>query len=143
MAPFPVVYQKDEEQQPVTFLISGGGIVGLTLALSLHKHTGIVPVVYEKYSQDKFHQCVGAGMGMYPNGLRVLRDISPKLLQKVRALGKPYLHRRWVKHCGTEIAKGHENVLHQGDQEDVQSFGIGRWRFHKFLWDRQRPIPKD
>ena len=51
-------------EEPATFCISGAGIVGLTLALSLYKHTGIRAEVYEKRTADTFHQCVGAGMGM-------------------------------------------------------------------------------
>lgn len=34
-----------------------------------------------------------------------------------------------------EIARGQEDVLHQGDDEDVQSLGIGRWRLHRVLWE--------
>lgn len=52
------------QEEPATFVISGAGIVGLSLALSLYKHTNIRPEVYEKRSADAFHQCVGAGMGM-------------------------------------------------------------------------------
>mmetsp|Transcript_13275 Transcript_13275/g.25144 ORF Transcript_13275/g.25144 Transcript_13275/m.25144 type:complete len:466 (+) Transcript_13275:140-1537(+) len=125
-----------EQEPPATFVIAGAGIVGLTLALSLHKHTGIRPEVYEKRTAETFHQCVGAGMGMFPNGLRVLRDISPELLEKVRQVGKPFLHRRWVKHCGTAVvAEGNEDVLHHGDDETVSSLGIGRWRLHQALWE--------
>lgn len=55
---------KQRQLLPATFVISGAGIVGLSLALSLYKHTNIRPEVYEKRSADAFHQCVGAGMGM-------------------------------------------------------------------------------
>jgi hypothetical protein len=79
-------------------VIVGAGIVGLVLALSLHTHAGITPKVYEQ-AQD-FHDDVGAGMGMYPNGLRVIRDISPDLLKDVQEAGYPYLYRRWeVRIC--------------------------------------------
>ena len=74
-------------------------------------------------------------LNRFPNGLRVLRDISPELLEKVRQVGEPFLYRRWVKHCGTEIAQANEDVLHQGDDEDMQSLGIGRWRLHNVLWE--------
>ena len=66
----------------------------------------------------------------------MLRDISPELLAKVRHVGQPFLHRRWVQHCGTNtIAEGNEDVLHQGDDETVSSLGIGRWRLHQVLWE--------
>jgi hypothetical protein len=74
-------------------VIVGAGIVGLVLALSLHTHAGITPKVYEQ--APSFHDDVGAGMGMYPNGLRVIRDISPDLLKDVQDAGYPYLYRRW------------------------------------------------
>ena len=74
-------------------VIVGAGIVGLVLALSLHTHAGITPKVYEQ--APAFHDDVGAGMGMYPNGLRVIRDLSPDLLKDIQNAGYPYLYRRW------------------------------------------------
>jgi hypothetical protein len=79
-------------REPGTIIICGGGIVGLALALALKKQLGVTAEVYEQ--ADAFVDDVGAGMGMYPNGLRVLRDISPALLQAVRDVGLPYLYRR-------------------------------------------------
>jgi hypothetical protein len=35
-------------------------------------------------------------MVLYPNGLRVLRDISPTLLQQIQEAGIPYRWRRWM-----------------------------------------------
>jgi len=122
----------EEERAPATFVISGGGIVGLVLALALNTHVGIKAEVYEKGTT--FHDDVGAGMGMFPNGLRVLRDISPQLLEAVREVGRPFLYRRWAEHDGAEIMAAEEKVLHEGDEE-VQSIGIGRWRLHKVLYD--------
>ena len=83
----------DNEVEHADVIICGAGIIGLVLALALQKHVGITAELYEKVSE--FHDDVGAGMGMYPNGLRVIRDISPKLLETLRAHGYPYLFRRW------------------------------------------------
>jgi len=67
----------------------------LVLALALVEHTGgnLRPELYEQ--APAFHDGIGAGMGMYPNGLRVIRDINPELLYRIRAQGYPYLFRRW------------------------------------------------
>eukprot|EP00980_Cylindrotheca_fusiformis_P019575 scaffold6784_cov108-Cylindrotheca_fusiformis.AAC.17 len=74
-------------------LIAGAGIVGLVLALSLNKEIGVKPEIYEQATA--FQDGIGNGIGMYPNGLRVIRSISPELLSKIRSAGYPYLCRRW------------------------------------------------
>lgn len=113
--------------------IVGGGIVGLVLALALHK-IGIVSVeIYER--EPAFHADVGAGQGMYSNGLRVIRDLSPELLEKVREAGFPYQYRRWERHDGTEVAVANETVLSDKDDEHIQSIGIRRWRLLNVLYE--------
>lgn len=84
---------KNNEEDIPPVVIVGAGIVGLVLALALDKHCGIQAEVYEQ--APAFHDDVGAGMGMYPNGLRVIRDISPKLLQQIQQAGCPYVIRRY------------------------------------------------
>lgn len=79
--------------EPAQVVIVGAGIVGLVLALALQTHCGLQVELYER--AEAFHDDVGAGMGMYPNGLRVIRDISPELLQQIREAGFPYSFRRW------------------------------------------------
>jgi ribulose 1,5-bisphosphate synthetase/thiazole synthase len=74
-------------------IIVGAGIVGLVLALALEKHCGIKVDVYEQ--AVAFQDDVGAGMGCYPNGLRVIEDISPDLLADIQDIGYPYLLRRY------------------------------------------------
>jgi hypothetical protein len=81
------------EEEPAQVVIIGAGIVGLVLALALHKHCGIQVELYEQ--AQTFHDDVGAGMGMYPNGLRVIRDISPDLLEQIHLTGYPFVVRRW------------------------------------------------
>ena len=72
-------------------------------------------------------------MGLYANGLRVLRDISPDLLAAVRAAGYDYIYRRWQRHDGTEVACASEAEL--TDDPELQSIGIRRWKFQKALCD--------
>jgi 2-polyprenyl-6-methoxyphenol hydroxylase-like FAD-dependent oxidoreductase len=121
-----------EEQEPAQFVISGAGIVGLVLALALKKHLGVTAEVYEK--AHEFADDVGAALGMYPNGMRVLRDIDPKLMQEIRSQGYPYVYRRWERHDGTEIATASEEELSNGDS-DLNSIGIRRWRLQKVLYE--------
>ena len=86
----PIEYEPESE--PALIVISGAGIVGLVLALALKKRLDVTAELYDQ--AEEFVDDVGAGMGMYPNGLRVIRDISPKLLQSLRNVGYPHLHRR-------------------------------------------------
>lgn len=69
----------------------------------------------------------------YPNGLRVLRDISPELLQNVRNAGYPYKCRLWERHDGTEITAGQESIL-AGDEADLEPIGIRRSSLQKVLY---------
>eukprot|EP00980_Cylindrotheca_fusiformis_P016842 scaffold5085_cov115-Cylindrotheca_fusiformis.AAC.7 len=122
----------ENNSEPTQCLIAGGGIVGLVLALALHKHLGVIAEIYEK--AHGFADDVGAALGMYPNGLRVLRDIDPSLMRAVKAQGHPYAYRRWERHDGTEIATASEDVLCPEDKE-LCSIGIRRWRLQKVLYD--------
>jgi len=123
--------KKDTEEEPATVVIAGAGIVGLVLALALKKHCGITAELYEK--AHSFHDDVGAALGFYPNGMRVLRDIDYDLFQNLVKAGYPYLYRRWSRHDGTEIATAEEAELTSGDEE-LMSIGIRRWRLQKVLF---------
>ena len=116
---------------PAKVVIVGAGIVGLILGLALKKHVGITAEIYEK--AETFHDDVGAALGFYPNGLRVLRDIDHQLLQDVKRQGYPYIFRRWSRHDGTEIATADESELSLGDEE-LYSIGIRRWRLQRVLF---------
>lgn len=118
--------------KPAEIVIVGAGIVGLVLALSLEKQLGIKAELFEQ--AEAFHDDVGAGMGMYPNGLRVIRDISKELLEQIQQAGYPYLYRRWERHDGTEVAVAEEKVLAGGD-DDLKSIGIRRWKLQKVLFN--------
>eukprot|EP00578_Thalassiosira_sp_NH16_P012661 CAMPEP_0181106592 /NCGR_PEP_ID=MMETSP1071-20121207/16614_1 /TAXON_ID=35127 /ORGANISM="Thalassiosira sp., Strain NH16" /LENGTH=641 /DNA_ID=CAMNT_0023190009 /DNA_START=160 /DNA_END=2085 /DNA_ORIENTATION=- len=71
--------------------------------------------VYE--SASAYGDNAGGAIGLYSNGLRVLRDLSaahpevPDLLSDVRDAGCDYLYRRWMRHDGTEVAVAREDEL--------------------------------
>jgi 2-polyprenyl-6-methoxyphenol hydroxylase-like FAD-dependent oxidoreductase len=109
-----------KEEEPATAVIAGGGIVGLTLAMAIKKQLGIFPEVYEKTST--FATEAGAGLGMYPNGLRVLRDISTDLLKDVCEAGHPYRYRRWERHDGVEIMSADESILTGEEDQPFKKF---------------------
>ena len=113
-------------------VIVGAGIVGLTTALALHKHTGLKPVLYEQ--AGSFQAGIGAAIGMYPHGLRVLRDIDPNLVTAIRGAGYPYEYRRWIRHDGTKVAVASESALDRRDDR-LHSIGIRRWKLQKILFD--------
>ena len=157
-------------------LILGGGIVGLTLASALCTHCQLTTTTTKNQQQEQqerstptspqlriyeaaneFVPDVGAGMGMYPNGCRVLHDIDTALLQNVRAQGHDYQVRTWTSHDGTEIVTAQETVLsrpatskhhhqpqsnrHDTDETDetekavnLESFGIRRWKLQEGLY---------
>jgi 2-polyprenyl-6-methoxyphenol hydroxylase-like FAD-dependent oxidoreductase len=66
--------------------IVGGGIGGVAAAVALHR-VGIEATVYERAPELRE---VGAGMMLWPNATRVLRDLG--LLEKVAALSGPNRH---------------------------------------------------
>src|ERR1700692_3347272 len=66
--------------------IVGGGIGGVASAVALHQ-VGIDAIVYERAPQLRE---VGAGMMLWPNATRVLRDLG--LLENVLAHSGPNSH---------------------------------------------------
>ena len=126
--PFTSPSSTAEDDPPV--IVVGAGIVGLTLALALEQHVGITPILYEKAAQL---QPVGAGMSLYPNGLRVLRDLG--LLQSVQTAGVPYSTRQWERHDGSVIMTAQEEVLgrNENDTTELRTVGIKRWKLQIIL----------
>lgn len=141
-----------ETDPPVPILIAGGGIIGLLLAVALHQYlpaSSSSTKTIEIYEQAQgFDPNVGAGMNLYANGLRVIRDISPELLAQIQAAGCPYLYRQWERHDGTCVAVAEESVLgstqnddnsdpnahgEQDTAEGLQTMGIGRWKLQQIL----------
>src|SRR5450755_3902090 len=87
--------------------IIGGGIGGVAAALALHR-AGIEVTVYERATG--FRE-VGAGMMLWPNATRVLKELG--LLERVAALSGPNQHFLVRSSSGTilmDIGLGHFEV---------------------------------
>ena len=132
------------EHHPI--VIVGGGIGGLVLALCLdqvynhpttateHQQDGSsttnsatttttttrrrsrLPIhVYE--STSAYTNNAGGAIGLYFNGLRVLKHLSKthpalsNILINVRNAGCDYVYRRWMRHDGLEVAVAREDEL--------------------------------
>ena len=122
----------DDAAEYHPLVIVGGGIGGLVLALCLdqvynHDHNNNsttkkrLPIhIYE--STTAYTANAGGAIGLYPNGLRVLRnlnDTAPNLLTRVREAGCDYIYRRWMRHDGLEVAVAREDELLPNDIDTV------------------------
>lgn len=121
-----------DETNKESVVIAGGGIIGMLLALSLKEQVGINPIVYEE--KKDISSDSGSGLIMYPNGLRVLRDISRELLMQIREAGHVFRDQRWERHDGSEVMAAHDTVLSH-DDEEISSLGIRRDILQKILYD--------
>jgi 2-polyprenyl-6-methoxyphenol hydroxylase-like FAD-dependent oxidoreductase len=117
------------------FAIVGGGMAGLVLALGLKKHCNVHAVVYD--GAPGFGDGIGGAIGMYPNGLRVIKDLDPALLETLRQQGYPYIDRRWYRHDGTLVAVAKEALLTptKKDDDELSPMGIRRWKLQKALYN--------
>jgi 2-polyprenyl-6-methoxyphenol hydroxylase-like FAD-dependent oxidoreductase len=79
-------------------LVVGGGIAGPALALFL-KRAGLAPTVYEAYPAT---QAVGGGLGLAPNGVRVLAELG--LAEQVVAAGSVVREYRFKNAGGRVLA---------------------------------------
>jgi salicylate hydroxylase len=117
-------------------IVSGGGVAGLLLALSLKKMDLDVQVFEQA---PEYTQGAGGAVGLYPNGLRIIRDISPELLLEINRQGRPYKFRKWMRHDGHVIAVGKERHLtafeSKQDELELSSLGIRRYRLQSALHD--------
>ncbi len=99
------------------------------LALAFKTHMGITVTVYEQ--APGYDDGVGGAVGMYPNGLKVIRDISPQLLARIRSQGLPFGQRKWLRHDGSQVAVAEEKYLcdfkSKKEEDELSSIGIRRW----------------
>ncbi|UPY38488.1 flavin-dependent oxidoreductase [Sediminicoccus sp. KRV36] len=110
---------------PAPILIAGGGVGGLTLALSLHER-GIPCVVLEAAKEVKQ---LGVGINTLPHAIRELAALG--LLPALDAIGIRTRELRYLNRFGSRIwteARG----LHAG--HDTPQFSIHRGKLHGVLW---------
>src|SRR5271155_2669498 len=87
--------------------VIGGGIGGVAAAVALHR-VGIEVTVYERANELRE---VGAGMMLWPNATRVLKEFG--LLERVAALSGPNQHFLVRSRTGTilmDVGLGHFDV---------------------------------
>ncbi|KAJ3381591.1 hypothetical protein HDU84_004995 [Entophlyctis sp. JEL0112] len=122
--------------------IVGAGIAGLTLALALSEHAHVTATVYEQAREYNEGAGTGGAIGLYANGLSVLRGIGEGLLDDVCKVGLPYVYRRWLRHDGTEIAVADETLLvppsASGSDPRLHPIGIRRWQLQSTLMRHAR-----
>lgn len=112
--------------------IIGGGITGLTTALSLHKF-GIKSVVYE---QAKELNEIGAGVWLQPNAIKVLNWLGLK--NKVKELGIELNKMEITNPQLIPIKKIKSEVVQ--DEEGNQTIAIHRGRLQKMLFEEVQKV---
>ncbi|KAI0347664.1 FAD/NAD-P-binding domain-containing protein [Trametopsis cervina] len=107
----------------LNILIIGGGVCGLTLAVSLAKY-GVNAHIYE--AAAKFGE-IGAGIGIGQNAIRILQTIGvvDSILEKAGESGRS-MHRMFRFISGME---GHEVVYAYPDDPEGGNVGVARSSF--------------
>jgi 5-methylphenazine-1-carboxylate 1-monooxygenase len=121
-APVPLPRAAD----PTTHvLIEGGGVGGLTLALSLHQF-GIPCLVFEAAAEMKE---LGVGINVLPHGVRGLASLG--LLPELDRVGIRTRELRYLSHLGQTIWAGQRG---RWAGHDMPQVSIHRGRLHSILW---------
>jgi 2-polyprenyl-6-methoxyphenol hydroxylase-like FAD-dependent oxidoreductase len=110
-------------------LVAGGGVGGLTLALSLHER-GIPCTVFESAEQVR---PLGVGINTLPHAIRELAALG--LLPALDAVAVRTRELRYLNRFGQEIWVEPRG---QWAGHDVPQFSIHRGHLHQVLWDAAR-----
>lgn len=106
-------------------LIAGGGIGGLTLALSLHQ-LGIPCTVFEAATEVAE---IGVGLNILPHSARALDSLG--LFGEIDDVAIRTRELRYVNHLGQQIWAGRCGLW---GGHDTPQFSIHRGRLHRILW---------
>lgn len=113
----------------MTILVAGGGVGGLTLALSLHER-GIPCTVLEAAEAVR---PLGVGINTLPHAIRELAALG--LLPALDAVAVRTRELRYLNRFGQEIWVEPRGIW---AGHDVPQFSIHRGRLHQVLWDAAR-----
>lgn len=113
----------------MTVLIAGGGVGGLTLALSLHER-GIHCIVFEQAEEVR---PLGVGINTLPHAIKELADLG--LLPALDATGIRTHELIYVNRFGQEVWR-EKRGLHAG--HSVPQFSIHRGNLQAVLWRAAR-----
>jgi 2-polyprenyl-6-methoxyphenol hydroxylase-like FAD-dependent oxidoreductase len=106
-------------------LIAGGGIGGLTLALSLHQ-LGISCTVFEAATEVKE---LGVGINILPHASRALKSLG--LLDELDPIAIRTRELRYLNHLGQQVWAGGCGLW---GGHDTPQLSIHRGRLHGVLW---------
>lgn len=109
--------------------IAGGGIVGLTAALSLHA-AGFRPVVYEAVSKPA---PLGVGVNLLPHAVRELTELG--LLQELLQIGVAIEYLNYLTATGELVWHEHRGLAAGYDWPQI---AIHRGQLQMFLLDKVR-----
>lgn len=107
-------------------IIIGGGIGGLTLALSLHAR-GMSPVVYEA---ARTIRPVGTGINLLPHAVSELAELG--LLDALRNIGIQTRELRYLNRFGQNVWIEPRGI---GAGHHVPQISVHRGRLHDLLWN--------
>jgi salicylate hydroxylase len=95
-----------------TVAIIGAGLGGLAAAIALRQQ-GIDAQVYEKARELK---PVGAGLSLFPNGLRTLQAIAPGIVERLKELGSQVQRVNIKKSTGELVTQNSVSLLQKYQQ---------------------------
>jgi 2-polyprenyl-6-methoxyphenol hydroxylase-like FAD-dependent oxidoreductase len=113
----------------VKVIIVGAGLSGLATAIALRKYVTLPKddtldiTIYDKADPHEIgdhgfddHSDIrlknqGAAISLQPIALRVLRDLSPDLADRVHASGYPCTHFTWKTACNILLGKDYLDLL--------------------------------
>jgi 2-polyprenyl-6-methoxyphenol hydroxylase-like FAD-dependent oxidoreductase/quercetin dioxygenase-like cupin family protein len=110
-------------------LVIGAGIGGLTTAIALRR-AGFEPAVFDRGAALERIQ-VGGGHHIYPNGVRVLQELDPSIVEEMRANGGIEQYLEFLDRRGNLLTRW--PIGRWGTDLGAATIGIRRGKLHAIL----------